>query len=89
MDSVSSMSATPIKFDELGIDVLLAGGYTNLIAQYLGEGAYSYVFDGQLGYLIASGAPAGSNGSGRNVTGTDADSPSLKRRRSTGEDTFP
>ena len=33
------------------IDVLLAGGYTDLIYQFLGEDAYSYVFDGQLGYL--------------------------------------
>jgi len=33
------------------IDVLLAGGYTDLVSQYQGEYAYSYVFDGQLGYL--------------------------------------
>jgi uncharacterized protein len=33
------------------IDVLLAGGYTDLIFKYLGEEAYSYVFDGQIGYL--------------------------------------
>jgi predicted extracellular nuclease len=33
------------------IDVLLAGGYTDLIYDSLGEYAYSYVFDGQLGYL--------------------------------------
>jgi predicted extracellular nuclease len=33
------------------IDVLLAGGYTDLVHQYQGEYAYSYVFDGQLGYL--------------------------------------
>ncbi len=33
------------------IDVLLAGGYTDLIYKFLGEDAYSYVFDGQLGYL--------------------------------------
>jgi predicted extracellular nuclease len=33
------------------IDVLLAGGYIDSIYQYLGEYAYSYVFDGQLGYL--------------------------------------
>ena len=33
------------------IDVLLAGGYTDLMYQYLGEAAYSYVFDGQIGYL--------------------------------------
>jgi predicted extracellular nuclease len=33
------------------IDVLLAGGYTDLVRKYGGEFAYSYVFDGQLGYL--------------------------------------
>jgi predicted extracellular nuclease len=33
------------------IDVLLAGGYADLVSQYQGEYAYSYVFDGQLGYL--------------------------------------
>jgi len=33
------------------IDVLRDGGYTDLVHQYLGEAAYSYVFDGQTGYL--------------------------------------
>ena len=33
------------------IATLQAGGYTDLVYQYLGENAYSYVFDGQLGYL--------------------------------------
>jgi len=33
------------------IDALVAGGYTDLIYNFLGEDAYSYVFDGQLGYL--------------------------------------
>ena len=33
------------------IDALLAAGYTDLVDDYLGEFAYSYVFDGQLGYL--------------------------------------
>ncbi len=33
------------------IDALIAGGYADLVYQYLGEYAYSYVFDGQLGYL--------------------------------------
>jgi predicted extracellular nuclease len=33
------------------IDALIAGGYADLVYQYLGENAYSYVFDGQLGYL--------------------------------------
>lgn len=33
------------------IEVLTGGGFTDLIADYQGEDAYSYVFDGQLGYL--------------------------------------
>jgi len=33
------------------IDALETNGYTDLLNQYLGEFAYSYVFDGQLGYL--------------------------------------
>ena len=33
------------------IDAVLAAGYTNLIAQYQGTFAYSFVFDGQAGYL--------------------------------------
>jgi predicted extracellular nuclease len=33
------------------IDVLIGAGYTNLIAEELGPDAYSYVFDGQWGYL--------------------------------------
>jgi hypothetical protein len=33
------------------IDALLAGGYTDLVGHFQGEYAYSYLFDGQLGYL--------------------------------------
>ena len=33
------------------IDVLRDGGYTDLVHEFGGEHAYSYVFDGQLGYL--------------------------------------
>lgn len=33
------------------ITVIKNGGYTNLIAYLIGSGAYSYVFDGQWGYL--------------------------------------
>jgi predicted extracellular nuclease len=33
------------------IDVLTGAGYTDLAAQFGGEFAYSYVFDGQIGYL--------------------------------------
>ena len=33
------------------IDALKAAGYTDLVAQFEGETAYSYVFDGKVGYL--------------------------------------
>ena len=33
------------------IDAILAAGYTDLLFHFIGEGAYSYVFDGQIGYL--------------------------------------
>ncbi len=61
------------------IDALVAGGYTDLVYQYLGEEAYSYVFDGQTGYLdhaLASSSLLG------HITGTtiwhiNADEPDL------------
>jgi predicted extracellular nuclease len=36
---------------EDSIDAILAGGFTDLAYQFHGEDAYSYVFDGQTGYL--------------------------------------
>ncbi|WP_249138549.1 ExeM/NucH family extracellular endonuclease [Phycicoccus avicenniae] len=36
---------------ETPITTLEEGGFTNLVREYLGEDAYSYVFDGQWGYL--------------------------------------
>ena len=37
--------------------IAAVGGYIDLFYQYCGEGAYSYVYDGQLGYLdYASGS---------------------------------
>jgi uncharacterized protein len=33
------------------IETLKTGGYTNLVESFLGQGAYSFVFDGQSGYL--------------------------------------
>ena len=36
---------------EDAIDAFIAGGFTDLEKQFGGEHAYSYVFDGQLGYL--------------------------------------
>ena len=38
-------------FGETPIQSLLAGGYTNLVNQLIGDGAYSYNFDSQAGYL--------------------------------------
>ena len=41
------------------IDAILTGGYSDMVYQLIGEDAYSYVFDGQLGYLdhaLANGA---------------------------------
>jgi len=37
--------------EEDPIRALEAGGFTNLVEEYQGEDAYSYVFDGQWGYL--------------------------------------
>jgi uncharacterized protein len=61
------------------IDALRAGGYTDLVHEYQGELAYSYVFDAQLGYL--DHALAGS-GLVDEVTGTtewhiNADEPDI------------
>jgi predicted extracellular nuclease len=61
------------------IDVLLAGGYTDLVYQYLGEDAYSYVFDGQTGYLdhgLASSSLLG-HISGATIWHINADEPDL------------
>ncbi|HET9602159.1 MAG TPA: ExeM/NucH family extracellular endonuclease [Acidimicrobiales bacterium] len=44
---------------ETPIDTLVGGGYTNLIQQALGADAYSFVFQGQSGYLDhALGSPS-------------------------------
>ncbi|MCL4861587.1 MAG: ExeM/NucH family extracellular endonuclease [Caldilineaceae bacterium] len=41
------------------VTVLKEAGYTDLVAHFLGAGAYSYVFDGQWGYLdYALGSPS-------------------------------
>jgi predicted extracellular nuclease len=61
------------------IDELVAGGYTDLIKKYGGEYAYSYVFDGQVGYLDHA---LGSSSLLRQVTGAadwhiNADEPTL------------
>ena len=61
------------------IDAILAGGYTDLIRQFLGEDAYSYVFDGQTGYLDYSLASADLLGeiTGVTVWHINADEPDL------------
>lgn len=59
------------------IDALLAGGYSDLIRDYLGEAAYSYQFDGQIGYLdyqLAS-ASMSSQVTGTTVWHINADEP--------------
>jgi len=61
------------------IDVLIAGGYTDLVGYYQGEFAYSYVFDGQLGYLDHALANAGLSDetSGVTIWHINADEPDL------------
>ncbi|WP_246149974.1 ExeM/NucH family extracellular endonuclease [Agromyces intestinalis] len=51
------------------IEVLTGAGYTDLEKQFTGEEAYSYVFDGQLGYLDYALAGTGLVG---DVTGASA-----------------
>ena len=61
------------------IDAILAGGYTDLIYQFLGEEAYSYVFDGQTGYLDHALASANMVGhiSGATIWSINADEADL------------
>ena len=63
------------------IDALLAGGYSDMVFDFIGEDAYSYVFDGQLGYLDHALAMTNSEMSGEisgaTVWHINADEPSL------------
>jgi hypothetical protein len=61
------------------IDALLARGYTDLVAQFGGEYAYSYVFDGQLGYLdhALANEPLLSDVNDTQVWHVNADEPDL------------
>ena len=61
------------------IDVLLEGGYTDLVHEYQGEYAYSYVFDGMLGYLDHALAGEGlvDEVTGATVWHINADEPSI------------
>ena len=63
------------------IDAIIAGGYSDMVYQFIGENAYSYVFDGQLGYLdhalaMTNGAMSGEV-SGATVWHINADEPNL------------
>ena len=61
------------------IDVLKAAGFTDLLFDYQGEDAYSYVFDGQLGYLdyaMANGSIS-SQVTGATAWHINADEPDL------------
>jgi predicted extracellular nuclease len=61
------------------IDALVAGGYTDLIGLYQGEHAYTYVFDGQAGYLdyALAGAALMEEVTGATVWHINADEPDL------------
>ncbi len=61
------------------IDVFRAGGYTDLLFEYQGEHAYSYVFDGQLGYLdyALAGTELLDNVTGAGAWHINSDEPSL------------
>lgn len=64
---------------EDAIDAFVAGGFTDLEKQFTGEHAYSYIFDGQLGYLdYALAQPAlTADVSGVSSWHINADEPSL------------
>lgn len=61
------------------IDALVRAGYTDLLFEFQGENAYSYVFDGQLGYLdyALAGTDLVEDVTGATVWRINADEPSL------------
>lgn len=61
------------------IDAIVGGGYTDLLYQFVGEYAYSYVFDGQIGYLDHALASSGLRDeiTGVTVWHINADEPDL------------
>jgi predicted extracellular nuclease len=61
------------------IDALVAGGYVDLVSSFLGEAAYSFVFDGQIGYLDHALANAALNDrvTGVSIWHINADEPDL------------
>ncbi|MCR2808338.1 MULTISPECIES: ExeM/NucH family extracellular endonuclease [unclassified Microbacterium] len=64
---------------EAPIAALLTSGFADLLARYQGEGAYSYVFDGQLGYLdyALAGPALVADVTGAAAWHINADEPSL------------
>ena len=65
---------------ETPITTLEAGGFTNLVEKYQGADAYSYVFDGQWGYLdhaLGVADPASSQVTGVADYHINADEPSV------------
>jgi hypothetical protein len=67
-------------YDKEGpIDALRAGGYADLVERFLGEGAYTYVFDGQAGCLDHALAGGGllDELTGATVWHVNADEPDL------------
>ncbi|WP_240658533.1 ExeM/NucH family extracellular endonuclease [Microbacterium sp. CPCC 204701] len=61
------------------IQVLTGAGYTDLLAQFHGTDAYSYIFDGQLGYLdyALAGGDVLDEVTGAATWNANADEPSL------------
>jgi predicted extracellular nuclease len=61
------------------IDAIVAGGYVDLIDSFLGEDAYGYVFDGQVGYLdhALASSTLNANVSGATIWHINADEPDL------------
>ena len=61
------------------IDALVDGGYVDLVSSFLGEAAYSFVFDGQIGYLDYALANATLNDrvTGVSIWHINADEPDL------------
>lgn len=61
------------------VDAILAAGYTDLLASFVGEFAYSFVFDAQMGYLdyALSSATLTGQVTGATVWHINADEPDL------------
>jgi uncharacterized protein len=67
-------------YDKEGpIDTIVAGGYVDLVSSFLGEDAYGYVFDGQVGYLDHALASSALNDdvTGASIWHINADEPDL------------